>query len=122
MNTFIEYLSAFAVGGLFCVIAQVLIDKTGMNPARILVSYVVTGVILGGLGLYEPLVRFAGGGATVPLIGFGYTIASGVKKAVDAEGFIGIVKGGLSATAGGITAALFFGLTASLIFKSKPKR
>lgn len=122
MNTFIEYLSAFAVGGLFCVIAQVLIDKTGMNPARILVSYVVAGVILGGLGLYEPLVRFAGGGATVPLTGFGYTIASGVKKAVDAEGFIGIAKGGLSATAGGITAALFFGLAASLIFKSKPKR
>ncbi|MBR6807131.1 MAG: stage V sporulation protein AE [Clostridia bacterium] len=117
-----EYLTAFFVGGAICVIAQILIDKTKLTPARILVSYVVLGVILGGVGLYEPLVKFAGGGATTPLTGFGYTIAKGVKKAVDAEGVIGVLKGGLTASAGGITAALFFGLIAAFIFKSKPKR
>lgn len=122
MNTALSYLWAFVIGGAFCVIAQILIDKTALNPARILVSYVVAGVVLGGLGIYGPLVKFAGGGATVPLTGFGYTIAEGVKKAVDAEGFVGILKGGLTATAGGITAALFFGLVAAMIFKSKPKR
>ncbi len=116
------YASAFAVGGTLCVIAQVLIDKTKLTPARILVSYVVAGVILTGVGLYEPLVKFAGGGATTPLTGFGYTIAKGVKEAVDKEGLIGALKGGLTATAGGITAALFFGLIAAVIFKSKPKR
>ena len=122
METFMGYVWAFAVGGAICVAAQILIDKTRLNPARILVAYVVAGVVLGGIGLYEPLVKFAGGGATVPLTGFGYTISKGVKEAVDSEGFIGIIKGGLSATAGGITAALFFGLLAALIFKSKPKR
>lgn len=122
MEAFAGYIWAFAVGGALCVIAQILIDKTMLTPARILVSYVVAGVVLGGIGLYEPLVKLAGGGATVPLTGFGYTIATGVKKAVDAEGFTGILKGGLTATAGGITAALFFGLLAALIFKSKPKR
>ena len=116
------YVWAFVVGGAICVIAQILIDKTKLNPARILVAYVVAGVILGGIGLYEPLVKLAGGGATTPLTGFGYTIAKGVKKAVDSEGFVGIIKGGLSGTAGGITAALFFGLLAALIFSSKPKR
>ena len=122
METFMGYVWAFVVGGAICVIAQILIDKTRLNPARILVAYVVAGVILGGIGVYEPLVKFAGGGATTPLTGFGYTIAKGVKKAVDNDGFVGIIKGGLSATAGGITAALFFGLLAALIFKSKPKR
>ncbi len=122
MNTLLGYPAAFAVGGTLCVIAQLLIDKTGLNPARILVSYVVAGVVLGALGLYEPLVSLAGAGATVPLTGFGYTIASGVKKAVDAEGFFGILKGPLTAAAGGISAALVFGLAAALIFKSKPKR
>lgn len=122
METFAGYIWAFTVGGILCVIAQVLIDKTALNPARILVSYVVAGVLLGGIGLYEPLVKLAGGGATVPLTGFGYTIAKGIKNAVDNEGFVGILKGGLTATAGGITAALFFGLIAALIFKSKPKR
>ena len=122
MDGVLGYITAFAVGGAFCVIAQVLIDKTKLTPARILVSYVVAGVILGGVGLYEPLVKFAGGGATTPLTGFGYTIAKGVKEAVDKEGLIGVLKGGLTATAGGITAALFFGFIAALIFKSKPKR
>ena len=122
MDGVLGYITAFAVGGAFCVIAQVLIDKTKLTPARILVSYVVAGVILGGVGLYEPLVKFAGGGATTPLTGFGYTIAKGVKEAVDKEGLIGVLKGGLTATAGGITAALFFGFIAALIFKSRPKR
>ena len=122
MKEIISYLWAFIIGGAFCLIAQILIDKTKLTPARILVSYVVIGVILGGVGIYEPLVKFAGGGATTPLTGFGYTISKGVKKAVDTEGFIGILKGGLTASAGGITAALFFGLIAALIFKSKPKR
>lgn len=122
MDGILGYVTAFAVGGIICVIAQVLIDKTKLTPARILVSYVVAGVILTGVGLYEPLVKFAGGGATTPLTGFGYTIAKGVKEAVDKEGLIGALKGGLTATAGGITAALFFGVIAALLFKSKPKR
>jgi len=122
MKVLLDYLYAFTVGGLLCVIAQVLIDKTRLTPARILVSYVVAGVFLGGVGLYGPLVEFAGGGATTPLTGFGYTIAKGVKKAVDSEGIIGVLKGGLTASAGGITVALFFGIIAALIFKSKPKR
>ena len=122
MNVFLDYLFAFLVGGVICVIAQILIDKTKLTPARILVSYVVLGVILGGVGVYEPLVKFAGGGATTPLTGFGYTIAKGIKKAVDEEGLIGVLKGGLSASSGGITAALFLGLTAAFIFQSKPKR
>ena len=122
MDGILGYVTAFAVGGVLCVIAQVLIDKTKLTPARILVSYVVAGVILTGVGLYEPLVKFAGGGATTPLTGFGYTIAKGVREAVDKEGLIGALKGGLTATAGGITAALFFGVIAALLFKSKPKR
>ncbi len=122
MDMFLEYLKAFIVGGLLCVIAQILIDKTKLNPARILVSYVVAGVFLGAIGAYDKLVDFAGGGATTPLTGFGYTISKGVRNAVDAEGLIGALKGGVTATAGGITAALFLGLLASLIFKSKPKK
>ena len=116
-----DYVKAFMVGGFLCAIAQVIIDKTKLTPARILVSYVVTGVILGGLGLYEPLVNFAGAGATVPLTGFGYALANGVRKAVEEQGFLGILTGGLAACAGGITAAIFAGLLASLLFRPKDK-
>ena len=119
---FVEYIKAFLVGGVLCLFGQLLIDKTKLTPARILVFYVIIGVFLSGIGLYEKLVDFAGAGATVPLTGFGHTIAKGVKKAVDSDGIIGILKGGLTATAGGITAALFLGLLAALLFKSKPKR
>lgn len=116
-----EYLKAFAVGGAFCVIGQILIDKTKLTPARILVSYVVIGVILGAIGLYEPLTEFAGAGASVPLTGFGSLLAKGVKEAVDEKGFLGIFTGGLKSSAGGIAAAIFAGLLASLIFKPKDK-
>lgn len=116
-----EFLKAFAVGGTFCVIGQILIDKTKLTPARILVSYVVMGVILGGIGLYEPLTEFAGAGASVPLTGFGNLLAKGVREAVDEKGFLGIFTGGLKSAAGGITAAIFAGLLASLIFKPKDK-
>ena len=116
-----EYVKAFAVGGAFCVIGQILIDKTKLTPARILVSYVVLGVILSAIGVYEPLVEFAGAGASVPLLGFGHTLAKGVREAVQETGFLGIFLGGLKATAGGITAAIFAGLLVSLIFKDKDK-
>lgn len=116
-----DYLKAFLVGGLLCLIGQILIDKTKLTPARILVCYVVTGVIFGAVGVYEPFAKFAGAGATVPLTGFGYTLAKGVKSAVIQEGFLGIFTGGLKAAAGGITAAVFAGLLASLIFKAKDK-
>ena len=115
------YVKAFVVGGLLCLIGQVLIDRTCLTPARILVGYVVAGVILGALGLYEPLMDFAGAGAGVPLTGFGNTLAKGVREAVDKDGFLGIFTGGLRATAGGITAAVFFGLLMSLIFKPRDK-
>lgn len=116
-----DYIKAFVVGGLLCVIGQILIDKTKLTPARILVSYVVIGVLLGAVGLYKPLVDFAGAGATVPLTGFGYNLAKGVKEAIDKDGIIGILTGGLKATAGGITAAITAGLLASLLFKAKDK-
>ena len=116
-----DYLKAFFVGGALCLIGQVLIDKTKHSPARILVGYVVCGVLLGALGIYEPLVDFAGAGASVPLTGFGYTLAKGVKKAVTEDGFLGIFSGGLKATACGITAAIIAGLVVSLIFKPKDK-
>lgn len=116
-----DYLKAFFIGGVLCLIGQVLIDKTKLTPARILVSYVVVGVLLGAIGVYKPLVEFAGAGATVPLTGFGYNLAKGVKEAVDANGFIGIFIGGLKASAGGITAAIIAGLLAGLIFKAKDK-
>ena len=116
-----DYLKAFIVGGILCVIGQLLIDKTKLTPARILVSYVVAGVILGGIGLYKPLADFAGAGATVPLTGFGYTLAKGVKEAVLDDGVIGIFTGGLKSTAGGITAAIVAGLLVSFIFKAKDK-
>lgn len=117
----IEYLKAFIVGGILCAIGQILIDKTKLTPARILVSYVVIGVILGAIGIYKPLVDFAGAGATVPLTGFGYSLSKGVKEAIDKDGFIGIFTGGLKATTGGITAAITAGLLASIIFKAKDK-
>ncbi len=116
-----EYVKAFAVGGGLCLIGQILIDKTRWTPARILVSYVVLGVILGGLGVYEPLADFAGAGATVPLTGFGNTLAKGVREAVDQQGFLGIFTGGLKATAGGITAAITAGLLAALLFRPRDK-
>lgn len=116
-----DYIKAFIVGGLLCVIAQLLIDYTKLTPARILVTYVVVGVALGAIGVYQHLVEFAGAGATVPLTGFGNTLAKGVREAVDKDGFLGIFTGGLSATAGGITAAITAGLLASLIFKPKDK-
>ena len=116
-----DYLKAFFVGGVICVIAQLLIDYTKLTPARILVSYVVIGVILGGIGVYEPLLEFAGAGASVPLTGFGNTLAKGVREAVDKEGFLGIFKGGLTAASGGITVAVFSGLLASILFKPRDK-
>ena len=116
-----EYLKAFIIGGLLCTIGQILIDKTKLTPARILVSYVVAGVILGALGLYKPIIDFAGAGATVPLTGFGYTLSKGVKEAVEQDGFLGILTGGLKSTAVGITVAVTAGLIMSLIFKAKDK-
>lgn len=122
MDIFIEYLKAFAVGGIFCAIGQLLIDKTGLTPARILTCYVVAGVILGALGLYEPIAYFAGAGATIPLTGFGNTLAKGVKKAVAEQGLLGIFTGGLTASAAGICAAVFFGIIVSLLCKPKEKK
>ncbi|MBR4030718.1 MAG: stage V sporulation protein AE [Clostridia bacterium] len=116
-----EFLRAFIVGGLLCVIGQILIDKTKLTPARILVMYVVAGVFLQVIGVYEPLVEFGGAGATVPLTGFGYSLAKGVEKAVTEQGFLGIFTGGLTATAGGIAAAILFGVIASVLSKSKEK-
>ena len=116
-----DYLIAFLIGGALCVIGQIVIDKTKLTPARILVGYVVIGVILGAVGIYKPFAEFAGAGATVPLSGFGNLLAKGVKEAVDQDGFLGIFTGGLKAAAGGITAAVFAGLLAALIFKAKDK-
>ena len=116
-----DYLKAFLVGGGICLLAQLLIDYTKLTPAKILVSFVVLGVILGGLGIYQPLVDFAGAGASVPLLGFGNTLAKGVREAVQEDGFLGILTGGLKATAGGITVAITAGLLASLVFKPKDK-
>lgn len=116
-----DYIKAFLVGGALCLIGQILIDKTKLTPARILVSYVVIGVLLGAVGIYKPLAEFAGAGATVPLTGFGYCLAQGVKASVDKAGFLGIFTGGLKSTAGGITAAIISGLIASFIFKAKDK-
>ncbi len=116
-----DYLKAFIVGGILCLIGQILIDKTKLTPARILVSYVVVGVILGGLGIYKPIVDFAGAGATVPLTGFGYNLAKGVKEAVSNSGVIGIFTGGLKSCAGGIAAAITAALIVGLIFRAKDK-
>ena len=116
-----DYIKAFLIGGILCLIGQLLIDKTKLTPARILVSYVVIGVFLSGIGVYQTLVDFAGSGATVPLTGFGHTLAKGVKEAVDTKGLLGIFTGGLKATAGGITAAVISGLLVAIFFKDKDK-
>ena len=121
MDIFIDLLKAFLIGGIFCAVGQVLIDYTKLTPARILVGYVVGGVVLGALNCYDKLKEFAGAGATVPLTGFGNLLADGVRKAVDEDGFLGIFTGGMTAAAGGISSALIFGLLAALIFKSKSK-
>lgn len=115
------FFKAAIVGGVLCAIAQILIDKTALTPARILVSFVVIGVALGGLGIYKYILDFAGAGATVPLIGFGYFVSEGVRKAVDEKGILGIFTGSLTAAAGGTTAALVFGYIAALLFRSKRK-
>ncbi len=116
-----EYLKAFLLGGVLCAIGQILIDKTKLTPARILVAYVVAGVILGGCGVYEALVDWGGAGATVPLTGFGYNLAKGVKQAVQENGVLGALTGGFEAAAGGIAAAVLFGFLAAVVFKPKDK-
>lgn len=121
MDIFLNCLYAFITGGILCVIAQILIDKTKLTPARILVLYVCAGVFLTAVGLYDYIVEFAGSGATVPLTGFGYAIATGVKKAVMEKGLLGALTGGITATSGGIAAAICFGYIASLIFSAKRK-
>ena len=121
MDVFWEYARAFLCGGVLCLIGQLLIDKTKLTPARILVLYVVSGVVLGGLGLYQYVVEFGGAGATVPLTGFGYLLAKGVAQAVAEHGILGALTGGITAAAGGIAAAVFFGLIAALLFRSKSK-
>ena len=121
MELFLEYLKAFVVGGAICAIGQVLIDYTKLTPARILVSFVVAGVILGGLGVYQPLIEFAGAGATVPLTGFGSLLANGVKTAVQEKGLLGALTGGFTASSAGLGAAVFFGLLVALIFKPGDK-
>ena len=119
MEILTKFIWAFVIGGLLCVIAQILIDKTKLTPARILVAYVVAGVLLGAIGVYKPLVDFAGAGATVPLTGFGYLISEGVREAVDKQGLLGSLTGGFTAAAGGISAALIFGYLAAILFKGK---
>ena len=116
-----DYIKAFLIGGSFCLFGQILIDKTKLTPARILVGYVVAGVIMGAIGIYQPLIDFAGAGASVPLTGFGNTLVQGVNKAVQEDGFCGIFTGGLRAAAGGITAAVVFGMLAGIVFKAKDK-
>ena len=122
MEMLLPYLKAFLVGGTLCLIGQLLIDKTKLTPARILTSYVVAGVVLGALGLYQPLVDFAGAGASVPLTGFGNLLAKGVREAVEEKGLVGAFTGGISASAGGICAAVFFALIAAMLFRSREKK
>ena len=121
MEILINIIKAFVVGGIFCVIGQILIDKTKLTPARILVTYVISGVVLGALGVYEWIAEFAGAGASVPLTGFGYLLQTGVKKAVDSYGLWGAIMGGLTASASGITAAVFFGFLSAVMFRSSEK-
>lgn len=116
-----EYFNAFLCGGLLCALGQILIDRTKLTPAKILVCYVTAGVILGGSGLYQYLVDWAGAGATVPLTGFGYTLATGAREAVQQHGLLGAFIGRAAATAGGVAAAIFFGFLAALLFKARPK-
>ena len=117
-----EYLNAFLCGGLLCAAGQILIDRTPLTPARILTGYVVCGVLLTAIGLYEPVVQWGGAGATVPLLGFGYSLANGVKQAVAEKGWLGVMTGGLSATAGGIAAAVVFAVLTALVCKPGDKR
>ena len=121
MDFLIDYAKAFFIGGIFCVIAQILIDKTSLAPARILVGYVVAGVVLGAVGLYEPIMEFAGAGASTPLTGFGYVIAKGVKTAVAERGILGVLGGGIASASAVISAVLGLSFVAALFFKSKPK-
>lgn len=121
MSSPVTYLAVFLCGGILCLVGQVLIDKTKLTPARILVLYVVVGVILGAIGVYQPLIDRCGAGATVPLTGFGANLASGVREAVEKDGFWGVLTGGITAAAGGITAAVFFGYLAAIFFHPKPK-
>lgn len=121
MEVFWDYVKAFAVGGALCAIGQILIDKTKLTPARILTLYVVAGVVLGAFGLYQPLIEWAGAGAAVPLTGFGGILARGVREGVAKDGFLGVFTGGLTSSAAGVTAAVFFGLLVALIFKPKEK-
>ena len=121
MNIFLDYLKAFLVGGLFCALGQFLIDKTKLTPARILSMYVVAGVVLGALRIYDPLVEWAGAGATVPLTGFGNLLATGVREAVEEKGFLGAFTGGLTASAAGVCAAVFFSAAAAVVFKPGDK-
>ena len=121
MDIIMDYIWAFVIGGALCVVAQILIDKTSLTPARILVIYVVAGVILGAVGLYRPIVELAGAGATTPLTGFGYLISKGIKKAVDERGLLGALTGAFTASAAGISAALVFGYIAALVSRGKPK-
>lgn len=118
---FLDLIKAFIIGGIFCAVGQLLIDYTKLTPARILTGYVVAGVILSAVGLYKPLVEFAGAGATVPLTGFGHLLAEGIRKRIAEDGFLGVFTGGMTAAAGGITAAILFGLIAALVFKQKDK-
>lgn len=122
MDKVLDYIIVFVSGGILSAVAQILIDKTKLTPARILVAYVTAGVILTAVGLYKPFVEFAGAGAKTPLTGFGYTIAEGVKKAVDEKGIIGALTGGLTASSAGISAALIFGYSAALVFSAKGKK
>ena len=122
MVIIMEYLKAFVCGGVLCAIGQILIDKTKLTPARILTGYVVAGVILTAVGVYGPIVQWGGAGATVPLLGFGYSLANGVQKAVVEKGWLGVLTGGLTATAGGIAAAVVFGVLMALVFKGGDKR
>ena len=117
-----EYLNAFLCGGILCAIGQILIDRTQLTPARILTGYVVTGVLLGAVGVYQPIADWGGAGASVPLTGFGFALAKGVKKAVAEQGWLGVFTGGLTATAGGIAAAVVFGLLMALLFRPGDKR
>lgn len=117
-----DIIKAFIVGGIFCAVGQILIDRTGLTPARILTGFVVTGVILSAFGIYAPLADFAGAGATVPLTGFGHLLAEGIRESVDRDGLLGIFKGGMTAASGGITAAMLFGLLSAVVFRQKDKQ
>ena len=121
MENVLEYIRAFVCGGILCVVGQILIDKTKLTPARILVSYVVAGVVLGALGFYQPIADWGGAGATVPLTGFGFSLAKGVQKAVAEDGLLGAITGGITSTAGGITAAIVLARLVAILFKPKPK-